>query len=55
MAISRPVRIPEESHELAEKLALIATQKKQKIITKNDILKEAVEIGLLTIEKKLKR
>lgn len=55
MALSRPMRIPEECHEKGEELALKATLKRSKITTKNDILKEAIEIGLKELERKLNK
>lgn len=53
MAISRPMRIPEDLHEKGEELALKATVKFKKITTKKEILIEAIEIGLKEIERKL--
>ena len=54
MAISRPVRIPEEFHDKAEELAIKATAKRKAIVSKNEILKEATRLGLIELERNIK-
>jgi len=52
MASSPNIRIPIEDHETAEKIAVKMTAKKQQVISKNEVLKEAVKIGLKELNKK---
>lgn len=46
MANSPNIRIPLEDHEEAEKIALMISANKQKLTSKNAVIKKAVKIGL---------
>lgn len=46
MAISKPVRVPLEMHEDAETIAIKLTAKENTIVSKTDVIKRALEIGL---------
>ena len=46
MASSPNIRIPLEDHEEAEKIALIISANKQKLTSKNAVMKKAIKIGL---------
>lgn len=51
MTNSPNIRIPMEDHEEAERIAIKITAKKQKIITKNEVIKKAIKIGLKELSK----
>jgi len=55
MANSPAVRIPLELHEEAERIALMKSAADQVLISKNEVLKLAVELGLKQIRSKYEK
>ena len=55
MAITKPVRHTLEVHEKAEELAIALSGIRQELTTKNEILREATELGLAQLEKEVER
>ena len=54
MSKSVPIRIPIELIEKAEKTALLVANADQKLTSRSEIIKKALEIGLKELEEKNK-